>query len=113
MILYWLDKLGGWILWLFKKPTDLEVARIDRNLKCPACGACRGELRCVVVAGMDNQPRVQVQHRCRECGGRFYAEPVGKVDLRFMSSAIPRTDVEKEEDRQAIAYSMPPGALKN
>jgi hypothetical protein len=101
VILYWLDKLGGWVLWLFKRPTDLERARINPNLKCPACGHATGELRCIVTIGVNRQPSVTVQHRCKVCGCRFYENPVAKLATQFVDHASPRNEIERQEDQSA------------
>jgi|SRR6185437_2755612 len=90
MLFHWFDEFLRFIIWLFRRPTKNELARIDPNAKCPACGAKSGTLKCVRVT---NQPTpddgqldikmfsVKVQHTCNVDGAIWYEDPIVKVNI--------------------------------
>lgn len=75
MIFYWLIQLWRSLRWLFTPPAARDVARVDANSPCPACGARDGELMCVTPP-----EGVIVRHTCHQCGARWHEPAVTKTD---------------------------------
>ena len=107
MLLFWLAYLLRNLVRFFRKPLPRDIARIDPNLACPVCGARKGRLRCVVLAGPGPQSKdlpnlnmkVMCQHTCLRCGARSFEDPVAKVDPSHVLPAVPRDELEEREDR--------------
>jgi hypothetical protein len=114
MIFYWAINLLRRMAWLFKLPGPQEIARIDRNSPCPICGARAGRLRCVWELGpgpkapkeLPPNYKVQCQHTCNECGGRWFEAPVVKVDPTRVLPSVARDEIEKAEDRAQMLQSQ-------
>lgn len=86
MIWYWLDQLLRKIIWLFKRPAPVALARINPNAKCPGCGAENGTLRAVnVFDGRVLTPKIQ--HRCNVCGARVFEDTVMKTTTEVLLPA--------------------------
>lgn len=116
MIIYWLVLLVRKLVWLFRIPDPRELARVDKNAKCPACGYSDAELRCVVLyvgppikrqgpiqdVALSQHMKVLVQHKCKQCGCRWFEPPVAEgADPTKILACAPRNDLEKSEDRDA------------
>jgi len=90
------------VAWLFRVPTSRQVARIEADVPCPACGYCHGFLRTVHKLGgaLNGKPQVAVlvQHTCGACAARWYEKPVVEVTPGLVGPGIPRTEIEKYED---------------
>ena len=86
MILYWLQKFFAFLRWLFVAPNPRDVAHIDPDAKCPACGGKDGKLETVIVgpqsSGEKNSPpaKIQVRHTCNICGAIWGEKPILDVD---------------------------------
>jgi hypothetical protein len=107
LIFYWLRRALYFVGWLFREPDKRQFARIDRNLRCPICGATDGgRLRCVARQAKEGKTigmKPLCQHTCLECGARFYEAPVLAVDSALVSPAIARDQIEEREDIQLRA----------
>ncbi len=79
MIWYWLITALRRLRWLFVLPTARDVARIDSNAPCPACGARSGKLLTKQFRENEHVTTVHVQHTCEVCQGVWYEQPVVKA----------------------------------
>ncbi len=75
MIFYWLIVALRRLRWLFVLPPAQEVARVDPNAKCPACGATSGKLA-AVQDGVGAKAVIVVEHTCNVCAARFFEKTV-------------------------------------
>ncbi len=98
MIWYWLAKLGDLFVYLFGAVKPRDVAKIDKNAACGVCGARKGRLRTVVLNVPKQQTKVFCRHTCRQCGARWFEEPVLKVTAAHVWHAVPRNRIEATED---------------
>lgn len=106
MIFKWLVDCWHAILKLFIPP-PARGPRINPNHTCPVCGHENGSLRAVEILSAPTQQspvsrKTVCQHRCNECGARFYEEPIVKVNPAYVSPAIARNDIEKSEDMHRL-----------
>jgi formate dehydrogenase maturation protein FdhE len=95
MIFYWLGKFLRWLLRMIQMPKPLDVARIHPNSRCPVCGASRGSLRAVEIAGGvegKNLAMSLCQHTCSICGARWFEAAVVKIDPSLIQPALPRNE---------------------
>ena len=99
MLIYWLQLALLKLRWLVKYPTKLQIARMNPNMACPVCGARQGSIRCVQRQDASTKSIVLGQHTCAVCGARWYEKPVVAVQPTLVYPAVPRTDLEKLEDR--------------
>jgi hypothetical protein len=99
VLFYWIRGLLKKIAWLFKLPQELDVARVNPDLKCPVCGAEDGRLRCVEQL-VTNGTAILCEHTCNVCAARFYEKPVAKVNPSLVAHAVPRNQLEKDADAE-------------
>jgi hypothetical protein len=115
MIWFWLIQAVRRFIWLFKLPKAWQIAFADPNEPCPVCGAKDGHLRCVLMA--KGEPRAKtkplagqifLQHTCNFCGARWHVEPIRHeaMDAMKVLPCVPRTEIEKIEDRAAATAAM-------
>ena len=113
MLFYWLKLALRKIVWLFRAPTQQEIARVDLNLACPVCGGRSGSLRCVSRTdkptpedgGLNPELfSILCQHTCNICGAVWYEKPILKqVNVRTVLPSVARTDLEAREDKRVSA----------
>lgn len=114
MLWYWMMVALRWFVWLFKMPKPEELAKADKNDRCPVCGATDGWMRCVwkVKPGPRSESRppdvgVFRQHTCNECGGQRFFPPISKiVDTTTVLPSVARNDLEAKQDRWAISVQQ-------
>lgn len=110
MIFYWLILGLRGFVWLLRIPKAEDLARADRNERCPVCGATDGRMRCVLKAKAGPRAKdrpleglILRQHACNECGARWHHEPLAKgVDSTKVLPSVARTELETKEDRYAF-----------
>jgi len=103
MILFWLILAWRNLKWFLKLPAAREVAVVNPNDPCPACGHREGTIRCV-----HRGTQVLVQHTCGMCGARYHELPIVKLETDRVWAAVPRTEIELKEE-----YSPMFGASSN
>ena len=82
VIFYWLRLAWLKVVWLLTPPTAKDIARVDVNAPCPACGARSGKIACVT----DTQS-IFVQHECQVCMVKWHEQPVTKVSTTTVLAA--------------------------
>jgi hypothetical protein len=93
VIFYWLVLAMRKLVWLFKMPTARDIARIDPNSKCPACGAMSGKLKLTNVGGKVTDSgalvggETMVQHSCDVCGGAWFEQTVMKLSPQLIKDS--------------------------
>jgi hypothetical protein len=110
MVFFWLILAFRRFAWLFRPPTERDIARIYPNAPCPICGARQGKLRCVVLQGPGPQSKelpertlkVMAQHSCECCGGRWFEQPVVNVKATDILPSVARDQLEEREDRAQL-----------
>lgn len=103
MIFYWLRLAYLRLVWLFTPPTARDVARVNPDAPCPACGASDGELACVFGSNVDGQPdKVLVRHMCHTCGACWHEKPVMNVTINEVWG-VGKTEINKSLSRSGRA----------
>jgi hypothetical protein len=80
-------------------PTARDVARIDSNMPCPACGARSGKLLTVVVGGVRSElgqligADTMVQHTCDVCKGIWFENPIVKISPQKVQGSKPELKI--------------------
>lgn len=106
MIWYQLARLVRFLVRLIMPLKPLDVAKIDRDAKCPMCGHTLGVLRAVEadVREQGGSPRKKplCQHTCQICGYRWFENPVVKLEPASGRPAVARDEHERAEDAAAV-----------
>jgi cytochrome c5 len=86
VIFYWIVLAWRRFVWFFKMPTAKDVAWIDPNAKCPACGACSGKLNVMTAGGKQDKEtgaiiggETVVQHTCNVCHASWIEPTIVKT----------------------------------
>ena len=110
MIFYWIILFLKQIVWFFRIPKPEELAKANRNERCPVCGHEDGRMRCVLrakpgprVQGRIVEGQILRQHKCNECGARWHHAPLVKnAETSKILPSVARDEFETKEDRMVF-----------